>query len=183
MPRPTATSSTCPTPINNRSRSGSASEDHLSVRSYGSATIVGSPSENGSTYKITMLDDVVAAENTPLLAVASQAPRIQPWRAGLAEAWVLLRYAAPVVCTTLVEYSLVVTSIITVGRLSTEKLAGASLGSMTAGVTGFSIIQGFACALDSLLPAAWTGANPSHVGLWTQRMLFLMAFLLVVSSI
>ncbi|QRV82038.1 MATE efflux family protein [Ceratobasidium sp. AG-Ba] len=144
-------SSTSTMPDPSRSRSCSTSNDHLSVRSYGSVTVIGSPSENGSTYKIRTFDDLVAAEDTPF--------------------------------TTLIEYSLVITSIITVGRLSTEKLAGASLGSITAGVTGFSIIQGFACALDSLLPAAWTSGNPTHVGLWTQRMLVLMACLLVPISV
>ncbi|KAG8697278.1 hypothetical protein FRC09_007971, partial [Ceratobasidium sp. 395] len=79
----------------------------------------------------------------------------------------------------LLEYSFIVTSVVTIGHLSTEKLAGAALGEITAGVTGLSIIQGFACALDSLLPQAWTGEHPSHVGLWTQRMMILMTALLV----
>jgi MATE family multidrug resistance protein len=83
----------------------------------------------------------------------------------------------------LLEYSFSVISIISIGHLSTEMLAGAALGNITAGVTGLSVIHGFACALDSLLPQAWTGEHPSHVGLWTQRMLILMIFVLVVSSL
>ena len=74
------------------------------------------------------------------------------------------------------------TSVIAIGHISTEKLAASSLANMTAAVTGTSIIHGFAAALDSLLPQAWTGENPNHVGLWTQRMLVLMACLLVVSQ-
>ncbi|KAG8713583.1 hypothetical protein FRC09_018556 [Ceratobasidium sp. 395] len=182
MSYPTTSSST-PTTPNNYARSGFTNDDQLSVRSYGSVTVIGTPSQNGSTYKIPMLDDVASPEEMPLISAAHLAPRTRSWELSLKEAWLLLRYAVPVVCTALIEYSLVITSIVTVGRLSTETLAGASLGSMTAGVTGFSIIQGFACALDSLLPAAWTGANPSHVGLWTQRMLVLMAFLLVPISV
>ncbi|KAG8746247.1 hypothetical protein FRC10_005496 [Ceratobasidium sp. 414] len=58
----------------------------------------------------------------------------------------------------LLEYSFTIISVVTIGHLSTEKLAGAALGEITAGVTG-----------------AWTGEHPSHVGLWTQRMLILMA--------
>lgn len=46
---------------------------------------------------------------------------------------------------------------------------------MTAAVTSFSILQGLATALDTLLPAAWTSVDPSRVGLWTQRMCVVMA--------
>ena len=41
---------------------------------------------------------------------------------------------------------------------------------MTASVSGFSIIQGMANALDTLLPSAWTSPHPELVGLWSQRM-------------
>ncbi|ELU44302.1 multidrug/Oligosaccharidyl-lipid/Polysaccharide flippase [Rhizoctonia solani AG-1 IA] len=58
-------------------------------------------------------------------------------------------------------------------------LAASALGTMTAGVTGLSIITGFACALDSLLPHAWTSGNSQHVGLWTQRMIVLLSMISV----
>ncbi|KAG8752673.1 hypothetical protein FRC12_011840 [Ceratobasidium sp. 428] len=163
------------TPVNSRSRSGSTS---ASVRSYGTVTIVASQSRNDSMFKIPTLDDVITAEDTPLLASANGTSQ-QVWAIALKEAWVLIRYAVPIICTMLLEYSFIVTSVVTIGHLSTEKLAGAALGEITAGVTGLSIIQGFACALDSLLPQAWTGEHPSHVGLWTQRMMILMTALLV----
>lgn len=41
---------------------------------------------------------------------------------------------------------------------------------MTASVSGFSIIQGMASALDTMLPSAWTSTQPHLVGLWCQRM-------------
>ena len=41
---------------------------------------------------------------------------------------------------------------------------------MTASVTGYSIIQGFASTLDTMLPSAWTSSQPRLVGLWSQRM-------------
>lgn len=41
---------------------------------------------------------------------------------------------------------------------------------MTASVTGYSIIQGFASTLDTMLPSAWTSSQPQLVGLWSQRM-------------
>jgi multidrug resistance protein, MATE family len=70
----------------------------------------------------------------------------------------------------LLEYSLVITSVVAIGHLSTVALAAATLGMMTASVTGYSIIQGLASTLDTMLPGAWTSPNPRSVGLWSQRM-------------
>ncbi|KAG6860747.1 hypothetical protein C0993_002839, partial [Termitomyces sp. T159_Od127] len=67
-------------------------------------------------------------------------------------------------------FSLVMASVVSIGHLSTIALAAISLGSMTANVTAFSVMQGFASALDTLLPSAWTSPQPQLVGLWTQRM-------------
>jgi MATE family multidrug resistance protein len=67
------------------------------------------------------------------------------------------------------EYSLIIASVISIGHLSTTALAASTLGSMTASVTGYSIIQGFASALDTMLPSAWTSQEPQLVGLWAQR--------------
>jgi len=68
------------------------------------------------------------------------------------------------------EYSLVVVSVLSIGHLSTTALAAITIGEMSVNVTGLSIIQGFASALDTLLPSAWTSPHPQLVGLWTQRM-------------
>ena len=76
----------------------------------------------------------------------------------------------PVFRTHILEYSLIMASVISIGHLSTTALAAISLGSMTANVSAFSIIQGFASALDTMLPSAWTSPHPELVGLWTQRM-------------
>ena len=67
------------------------------------------------------------------------------------------------------QYSLLVAGTISIGHLSTKALAAATLASMTASVTGFSIMQGFLSSLDTLLPSAWTSSNPQLVGLWCQR--------------
>lgn len=72
--------------------------------------------------------------------------------------------------THVLEYSLVIASVVSIGHLSTTALAASTLGSMTASVTGFSIIQGFASTLDTMLPGAWTSSQPQLVGLWAQRM-------------
>ncbi|PPQ95399.1 hypothetical protein CVT26_008245 [Gymnopilus dilepis] len=99
------------------------------------------------------------------------------------ELWILAKYALPVFGAHLLEYSLVIASVVSIGHISTTALAAISLGSMTAGVTGFSIIQGLASALDTLLPSAWTSPQPQLVGLWAQRMTIVMSISLVVSHL
>jgi MATE family multidrug resistance protein len=76
----------------------------------------------------------------------------------------------PFYSTQLLEYSLVVVSVVSIGHISTTALAAISLGSMTAGVSGYSVIMGLASALDTVLPSAWTSNEPQLVGLWAQRM-------------
>ncbi|KIL64533.1 hypothetical protein M378DRAFT_162975 [Amanita muscaria Koide BX008] len=92
---------------------------------------------------------------------------------------VLTKYSLPVFGSQLLEFSLVITSVVSIGHLSTTALAAISLGSMTAGVTAFSIIQGLVSALDTMLPSAWTSQDPRLVGLWTQRMTVVIAFSLI----
>ncbi|KAG6919097.1 hypothetical protein DXG01_009350 [Tephrocybe rancida] len=83
---------------------------------------------------------------------------------------ILPRYAFPVLGSQLLEYSMLIVNVISIGHLSTTALAAASLGTMTAGVTGFSMLHGLASGLETLLPASFTSSQPQMVGLWTQRM-------------
>ncbi|KAJ7885100.1 MATE efflux family protein [Mycena olivaceomarginata] len=94
----------------------------------------------------------------------------------LSELRILTKYSLPVFGTHLLEYSLIMAPVLSIGHLSsgTTALAGITLGSMTASVSGFSILQGFVSALDTLLPPAWTSDQPNLVGLWSQRMGVLM---------
>ncbi|RPD65257.1 MATE efflux family protein [Lentinus tigrinus ALCF2SS1-7] len=129
-------------------------------------------------------------ENTPLLAPL--VPRIEEEcdeedtaeplttsKLYREEIGILTKYTIPVFGTHLFEYSLVVASVISIGHLSTTALAASTLGSMTASVSGFSIIQGFASTLDTMLPSAWTSSQPQLVGLWSQRMVVVMTAALV----
>ena len=68
------------------------------------------------------------------------------------------------------EHCIVMSSVICIGHISTISLAAATIGFMTANVTGLSIIQGMSSALDAVLPSAWTSDQPQLIGLWTQRM-------------
>ncbi|KDQ10315.1 hypothetical protein BOTBODRAFT_164069 [Botryobasidium botryosum FD-172 SS1] len=97
------------------------------------------------------------------------------WRTWWDETRILASYTVPVFSTHLLEYSLVVASVVSLGHLSTIDLAASTLASMTASVSALSLIQGMVSALDSLLPQAWTSGNPKLVGLWSQRMMVVMA--------
>ena len=86
------------------------------------------------------------------------------------EAKVLSRYSAPLILTFLLQYSLTVASIITVGRLGRAELGATSLASMTANITGYAVYQGLATSLDTLCAQAYGSGNKQLVGLQTQRM-------------
>ncbi|KAF7979304.1 hypothetical protein HWV62_43024 [Athelia sp. TMB] len=126
-----------------------------------------------------------ATENTPLIPRIDEptpgeddddkALAVMFWE----EFRVLLKYTLPVFGTHVLEYSLVVASVVSIGHLSTAALAAATLGSMTASVSGLSIIQGFTSTLDTMLPSAWTSSRPELVGLWAQRMTVVMAVTLI----
>lgn len=80
----------------------------------------------------------------------------------------LAKFTVPICATHLLELSLSVVSVLSLGHLGTVELASASLAGITANVTGFSVISGLVSALDTLLPASYT-RQPHLMGLWTQR--------------
>ncbi|KAG2347038.1 MATE efflux family protein [Suillus weaverae] len=129
-------------------------------------------------------------ENTPLLAPLI--PRIrenvdfpldgcEPSTAQMywEELCILLKYSLPVFGTHVFEHSMIMSSVVSIGHISTVALAAATIGFMTANVTGLSIIHGLVSTLDTMLPGAWTSDQPHLVGLWTQRMTIVVAVTLI----
>ena len=90
------------------------------------------------------------------------------------EAKVLWRSSGPLVLTFLLQYSLIVASIFTVGHLGKVELGAVSLASMTANITGYSIYQGLATSLDTLCSQAYGSGKRQLVGLQTQRMVYFL---------
>ncbi|TIB75231.1 multidrug/Oligosaccharidyl-lipid/Polysaccharide flippase [Wallemia mellicola] len=88
-------------------------------------------------------------------------------------------YLVPIYLTHLLEYSLNVASVLSVGHIDKMALAAMSLSSMTAAVTGFALIQGFATGLDSLLATSYASSNPQLCGTWTVRMGIVLSILIV----
>lgn len=94
------------------------------------------------------------------------------------EAKVLAQYSLPLMATFLLQYSLTVASIFTLGHLGTAELGAVSLASMTANITGYAIYQGLTTSLDTLCAQAFGSGKKKLVGLQMQRAI---AFLMVVS--
>lgn len=86
------------------------------------------------------------------------------------EVKVLSRFSAPLIVTFILQYSLTVASVFTVGHLGKVELGAVSLGSMTAVITGYAVYQGLATSLDTLCAQAYGSGNKQLVGLQTQRM-------------
>ncbi|KAI9043906.1 MATE family efflux transporter [Aspergillus affinis] len=94
------------------------------------------------------------------------------------EAQVIGKNAAPLMVTFLLQYSLTVASIFTLGHLGKKELGAVSLASMTANITGYAVYQGLATSLDTLCAQAYGSGRKKLVGLQMQKMVF---FLWIIS--
>jgi MATE family multidrug resistance protein len=82
--------------------------------------------------------------------------------------------AGPMVCVALLQYLLIVVSVMFVGHLGELELASAAIASSFAGVTGNSLLIGMASGLDTLCSQAY-GAKQYHMlGIYTQRAIFVL---------
>ncbi|KAI9347474.1 mate-domain-containing protein [Pilaira anomala] len=96
----------------------------------------------------------------------------------------LIKNALPIVFTFLMQNSLQMASIFTLGHLGPTELAAAALASMFASVTAWSIAFGTATALDTLCSQAWTGAkDKTLVGVHLQRALCILAIMFIPIAI
>lgn len=95
------------------------------------------------------------------------------------EVKVLLKYSAPLVVTFLLQYSLTVASVFSVGRLGSTELAAVSLSSMTANISGYAIIQGVSTCLDTLCAQAYGRKDYKTVGLYLVRCTYLLMILYI----
>lgn len=86
----------------------------------------------------------------------------------------LISYSLPLMLTFLLQNSLTLTSVFTVGRIGKEYLGAVSLGGMTANITGYAIFHGLATSLDTLCAQAYGSGNKKLVGLQLQRMVFFL---------
>lgn len=93
----------------------------------------------------------------------------------------LARASAPLTITFLLQYSLTVASVFSVGHLGKTELGAVSLASMTANITGFALIQGLATCLDTLCAQAYGAGSYHQVGDYFQKCtLMIIAFFMPV---
>lgn len=90
------------------------------------------------------------------------------------EAKVLARSSRSLVLTFMLQYSLPVASIFSVGQIGKIELGAVSLAAMTANITGYAIYQGLATSLDTLCAQAYGSGNKELVGLQMQRMIYFL---------
>ena len=87
---------------------------------------------------------------------------------------ILIKFSGPLTVISVLQYSLTITSIFTVGRLGKVELGAVSLASMTANITDYAIHQGLATSLDTLSSQAYGSGNRQSVGLQLQRMAYFL---------
>ncbi|KAG0250209.1 hypothetical protein BG011_008575 [Mortierella polycephala] len=97
----------------------------------------------------------------------------------LREFRILLRYSGPVVLTYVLQHSLQLASLVSLGHLGSIELAASSLASMFAAVTCWSVSLGTATALDTLCSQSYTSHHPHTLGLHLQRAILVLMLLFV----
>jgi MATE family multidrug resistance protein len=90
------------------------------------------------------------------------------------EAKTLGRYSRSLIVTFILQYSLTIASVFTVGHLGKVPLGAVSLASMTSNITGYAIYQGLATSLDTLCAQAYGSGRKKLVGLQLQRMVYFL---------
>ncbi|KAI9112750.1 hypothetical protein K1719_016253 [Acacia pycnantha] len=83
--------------------------------------------------------------------------------------------AGPLISVNLLNFSLRLISVMFVGHLGELALSGSSMATSFASVTGFSLLQGMACALETLCGQSYGAKQQHKLGIHMQRaMLVLM---------
>ncbi|XP_028083604.1 protein DETOXIFICATION 16-like isoform X1 [Camellia sinensis] len=91
--------------------------------------------------------------------------------------------AGPLVCTSVLQFSLQLISLMYVGHLGELPLSGASMATSFATVTGFSLLLGMASALDTLCGQSY-GAEQYHMlGIHMQRAMLILSLVSIPLAI
>ncbi|KAG0532799.1 hypothetical protein BDA96_04G138300 [Sorghum bicolor] len=90
-----------------------------------------------------------------------------------------LYLAGPLVVGFLLQNIVQMVSVMFVGHLGELALASASLATSFAGVTGFSLLAGMACSLDTLCGQAFGAGQHHQLGVYKQRAMVVLALVSV----
>ncbi|KAI0406188.1 MATE efflux family protein [Xylaria palmicola] len=135
-------------------------------------------------------DEEVPSESSPLLpgTSGSTTPDAEHldarWEAAVAhgiietswqrEAKTIASYSPPLILTFMLQYSINITSIFTVGRIGKVELGAVTLSTMTANIFCYAFFQGLATSLDTLCAQAYGSGHKHLVGLQLQRMVYFL---------
>lgn len=92
---------------------------------------------------------------------------------------VLIKYSIPLIVAFLLQYSLTVASVFSVGRLGSNELAAVSLASMTSNISGYAIVQGVSTCLDTLCAQSYGRKDYNIVGIHFMRCNYLLLLLFI----
>ncbi|ODV90817.1 hypothetical protein CANCADRAFT_44452 [Tortispora caseinolytica NRRL Y-17796] len=126
----------------------------------------------GSLWKDEQLDLATREEVQRVFEQAAQEGLIHTTHAK--EMKVIIMSAIPMVLTFLLQYSLTVASIFSVGHLGKAELGAVSLGSMTASISGYAVCQGLSTCMDTLCAQAYGSKRYDLVGIHLQRCVYML---------
>lgn len=96
------------------------------------------------------------------------------------ESYFIFRLSLPIIFSYILQNSIPLASVYSLGHLGPTELAASALSNMFATVTGWSVAMGMATALDTLCSQAFTGASNLHaVGVHLQRGILISLSLMV----
>lgn len=90
------------------------------------------------------------------------------------EVRLIANFAWPIILAHILQYSIQLVSVLSVGRLGNVELGAISLGTTTASITAYTVYQGLATSLDTLCAQAYGSGHKELVGLHCQRMIYLL---------
>ncbi|KAK7958183.1 transporter [Apiospora saccharicola] len=100
------------------------------------------------------------------------------------EAKTIADYALPLIVTFVLQYSINISGIFSVGHIGKIELGAVSLATMTANITCYAPFQGLTTSLDTLCSQAYGSGHKHLVGLQFQRMIyFLWALTLPIAAV
>ncbi|XP_062222676.1 protein DETOXIFICATION 19-like [Phragmites australis] len=99
------------------------------------------------------------------------------------EAWAQLRFAAPMILTSISYYGIPLVSVMFSGHLGDVQLAGATLGNSWATVTGYAFVTGLSGGLETLCGQAYGARQYRMLGLYLQSSLIMSAAVSVLISV
>ncbi|KAI0546069.1 MATE efflux family protein [Xylaria curta] len=121
---------------------------------------------------------------TPGLATPDAERMDAQWEAAVAhgmiettwrrEAKTIGSYSPPLILTFMLQYSINITSVFTVGRIGKIELGAVTLSTMTANIFCYAFFQGLATSLDTLCAQAYGSGHKHLVGLQLQRMTYFL---------